>query len=106
MSAARVFTGSAERRSKGRKSARVRRCVFAALLLAPAAFHFADPAAAQTSTGREVTIDGERAKQQFAAGYRVRISANVADDVFAVGREVTIEGLALMLSIPSETRSS
>ena len=63
------------------------------MLLALSAFQSPHPAAAR-SLGR---ARGERQrasapKQQFLAGYRVHIGANVADDVFAVGREVTIEG--------------
>jgi hypothetical protein len=62
------------------------------MLLLISAFLVAGPAAAEVSAGREVSVTGERAKQQFLAGDRVHIGANVADDVFAVGREVTIEG--------------
>jgi hypothetical protein len=66
--------------------------VAVALLVALSAVRLANPAPAETSAGPEVTIEGERAKQQFVAGYRVHIGANVADDVFAVGREMTIDG--------------
>jgi cytoskeletal protein CcmA (bactofilin family) len=67
------------------------RYVLAIMLLAQSAFNI-EPAAAEVSAGRDVSITGERTKQQFVAGYRVHIGANIADDVLAVGREVTIEG--------------
>lgn len=82
----------AERKNKLCLSATIARHMFASVLCALVTFHLASPAAAQASAGREVTITGEHAKQQFAAGYRVHISANVADDIFAAGREITLDG--------------
>jgi cytoskeletal protein CcmA (bactofilin family) len=55
-------------------------------------FDGGQPAAAQASAGREVTVTGEQSKQQFLAGDRVRILATVSDGVFAAGREITVEG--------------
>ncbi|MFZ1101553.1 MAG: hypothetical protein WAN86_01510 [Hyphomicrobiaceae bacterium] len=81
-----------ECRIKPQASASIVRYALAVMLLALSALHVAEPAAAEVSAGREVSVTGERTKQQFIAGYRVHFGANVADDVFAVGREVTIEG--------------
>jgi cytoskeletal protein CcmA (bactofilin family) len=39
-----------------------------------------------------VTVTFEQSKQQFLAGDRVHISANISDEVFAAGREITVEG--------------
>ena len=78
-----VLDGSAECRKWPGVPASLTRHALAFMLLALFAVHLADPAAAQASAGREVTITGERAKQQFAAGYRVHIGANVADDVIS-----------------------
>ena len=92
MCAANSVDRTAERRSRPWVWTSVARHMFASALFGLFALHLADPAAAQASAGREVTVKGEHSKQQFAAGYRVQINANVADDVFAAGREITIEG--------------
>ena len=67
MSAARVLRRSVECRNKPRVRASLARCAFAIALIALSAFHFADPAAAQASAGHDVSVTGERAKQQFIA---------------------------------------
>lgn len=92
MSAARELCASLGGRNRPQVMASALQYALAIILLMLSAFHVARPAAAEVSAGREVSITGDRAKQQFLAGYRVHIGANVADDVFAVGREVTIEG--------------
>ena len=89
MSAARVLSTS---RNRPRVAASTMQYALAIMLLVLSASHVAEPVAAEVSAGREVSVTGERTKQQFLAGYRVHIGANVADDVFAVGREITIEG--------------
>ena len=91
MSAAKMLDkNNAERKSRPRVSTSVARHMFASVLLALSTFHLAGPAAAQASAGREVK--GEQLEKQFTAGDKVQINANVADDIFAVGREITIEG--------------
>jgi hypothetical protein len=95
MSTASVLGAGFERRQKPQVSAstmRYTQCALAIMLLVLTAFRAAQPAAAEVSVGREVSITGDRTKQQFLAGYRVHISANVTDDVFAVGRQITVEG--------------
>jgi hypothetical protein len=64
----------------------------AVAFLALSVIHPAAPAGAEVAVGHEVSVTGERTKQQFIAGYRLHIGANVADDVFAAGREIAIEG--------------
>ena len=94
MSTASVLGASFEGRPRPQASASTMRCgqcVLAVMLLVLSAFYVAQPVVAEVSAGREVSITGDRTKQQFLAGYRVHIGANVTDDVFAVGREVTID---------------
>jgi hypothetical protein len=43
-------------------------------------------------TGRSVELTGTHTDQQFISGDQVRILAQVADDIFAAGREVTLDG--------------
>jgi cytoskeletal protein CcmA (bactofilin family) len=74
------------------------------MLLVLSAFYVAQPAVAEVSAGREVSITGDRTKQQFLAGYRVHVGATVADDVFAVGREVTIEGARARMVVTGADR--
>jgi cytoskeletal protein CcmA (bactofilin family) len=73
-------------------SAGVARHVATLLLVAVCILQSTHPATAQAPAGRDVALTGERTKQQFLAGDRVRILATVSDDVFAAGREITIEG--------------
>jgi hypothetical protein len=80
------------------------RYALAVTLLALSALHVAEPAAAEVSAGREVSVTGERTKQQFIAGYRVHIGANVTDDVFAVGRDATIEGARARMVVTGADR--
>jgi cytoskeletal protein CcmA (bactofilin family) len=73
-------------------SAVIARHVAVLLILVVCLLHLSQPAAAQASAGREVTVTGEQSKQQFLAGDRVRILATVSDEVFAAGREIRVEG--------------
>jgi hypothetical protein len=61
-----------------------------------------ESAAAQpgVTAGRDVALAGILSEQQFLAGDRVRINAEVADDIFAAGRTVTVDGArAVMLVV-------
>ena len=90
MSAAKMLVSISQRQSGYSLSASVARHTLALLFLA--LLGLSEPAAAQTSVGRDVTVTGEQSKQQFVAGDRVHISASVTDDIFAAAREITIEG--------------
>jgi hypothetical protein len=107
MSTASVLGASFEGRVRPQASASAMRCgqcVLAVMLLVLSAIYVAQPAVAEVSAGREVSITGDRTKQQFLAGYRVHIGANVTDDVFAVGREVTIEGARARMVVTGADR--
>ncbi len=49
-------------------------------------------AAAEVQASRAVEITGTLQQQQFAVGETVKITADVADDIYAFGREVTLDG--------------
>jgi hypothetical protein len=44
------------------------------------------------AAGRDIALTGILSEQQFLAGDQVRISAEVADDIFATGRTVIVDG--------------
>lgn len=53
------------------------------------------PAAAGNETGELATLTGDHQKQQFVAGERVEVTrANVADDVFAAGRDLIFDAVS------------
>lgn len=86
-----IFTRKAHRKSEARPISLKALIILAAGILFTGML--APLASGQSKeTGREkVTLEGSYSDAQFLAGKLVRISAEVADDVFAAGRYVTFE---------------
>ena len=70
----------------------IAQCLVAVLIMAGVLFSLAPSAAAEVRAAWTVEITGDQQHQQFAAGDTVKVKANVADDVFAAGRGVTLDG--------------
>ena len=52
------------------------------------------PAYADEKDKEYVTLTGEHENQQFSAGKNIEITnANISDDVFAAGRDLTFDGV-------------